>query len=557
MNCCARSRSRSRPPTTFSSTYGSLKAGSMMRSSWPTPGALAPWSSSVRSSRAGGDADTAEAADAELGAIYDRLLTRDASVTAALRRQLDERASRLEARLERLDLVAAVSTRRQVTERLPIVTASEVQVLYHVADGQIGLFVRQGDETHVPCRRRRSERGRGRRCGVPLGRASRRRCSWEAGRRPCPTDVGRRRAPSATGRPPPRPGRRAPRRRRPPRRGAPPEPPRRPVPCALRRRTVRPGSRRGDRHAEPHDPRQPTRRPGRTDAARRIRRTANCLVSTPSSMRCRRSFPTPSSFATPTATVAAVTASMRGAGCVHLASHGIFRQNAPMASGIRLCRRMAHRPTDRRAGSDRRHDRAQRVRHRPQRRPCRRRTARLAARLPPRRRPRGRDDALVGGRRGRRDHHPSSSTGPTTPGSESRRPPGGVDDHSPPPSAPVVVGAVLRRRAVDVRCIPHRLLTHGCDHERYVAQPSLPRLHHRRDRRARSAGPRVPTGNGRRPGRAGRNPASSSSSSSRRPTPTSSTWRSAASGHPSAWCRRATCGCSASTRATDPVDGTK
>jgi tetratricopeptide (TPR) repeat protein len=87
-----------------------------------------------------------EDTDAELGAIYDRLLARDGTVTVELRRELDERASRLEARLDPL-APARMRSRRHFANRPPDAAEGELQVIYHVSDGQIGMFVRQEDDT--------------------------------------------------------------------------------------------------------------------------------------------------------------------------------------------------------------------------------------------------------------------------------------------------------------------------------------------------------------------------------------------------------------------------
>lgn len=285
--------------------------------------------------RAGGDTDAVGDADAELGAIYDRLLTKDGSVTAALRRQLDERASRLEARLERLDLAAAMSTRRQVTARLPTVAEGELQVLYHVADGQIGLFVRRADETRFHA-------------GVadPVAVADDLAAFRSVGRR----------AVAMAGRS-----------------GEVPAQLTTAADALLRQLGTRLLGPVGEHLDEverlvvvPHRSLHGVPFHALLVDDRTVLDQVDATVTPSLAIRASR----PATRAGPTllvgsggpdlpgvdteldalhalmpdavvlrdaeATVAAVTAAMRDAGCIHLASHGIFRQNAPMASGVRL-----------------------------------------------------------------------------------------------------------------------------------------------------------------------------------------------------------------------------
>lgn len=106
--------------------------------------ALADISASPSGSRTSGLDET----DAELGAIYDRLLAVDGVVSRDLRRQLDDRAVRLEARRDRLELGAVPRPHRAATAvAAPVMAAGEVQILYQIAEGQIGLFVRDQERT--------------------------------------------------------------------------------------------------------------------------------------------------------------------------------------------------------------------------------------------------------------------------------------------------------------------------------------------------------------------------------------------------------------------------
>jgi tetratricopeptide (TPR) repeat protein len=273
--------------------------------------------------------------DAELGAIYDRLLTRDSSMTAELRRQLDERATRLEARRERLDLTSAVSSRRQVPEGLPPVPDGELQVLYHVADGHVGMFTRHGNETRFHA------------AIADLGAVADDLAAFHS--------VGRR-AVAMAGRPGDivarlttvsgrllqqlgtgllgRVGERL---------------------DQVRRLTVIPHR---SLHGVPFhalvvdgravfDQVEVTVAPSLTIRANRPAARTGPTLLVGSGGRdlpgvdteldaLHALMPDAVVLRDAEATVATVLAAMRGAGCIHLASHGIFRQNAPMASGIRL-----------------------------------------------------------------------------------------------------------------------------------------------------------------------------------------------------------------------------